>query len=157
MYHIGDFNDGKGLYVEFFNNRKLSGKPAAEGYYTSTLNFSTFGGYGFADGVNTDDISARVTGRFVPDFTGPLNYSVSSDGNYVLTVNGKVVDKSVPGAPAAGRGFGFRGAAPTKTFNVEAGKPYDIKIEYSQGTGQFAMLNAGCHHHRRRHFRPLRG
>ena len=41
-YHIGDFNDGKGLYVEFFNNRKLSGKPAAEGYYTSTLIFSTF-------------------------------------------------------------------------------------------------------------------
>ncbi len=141
-YHIGDFNDGKGLYVEFFNNRKLSGKPAAEGYYTSTLNFSTFGGYGFADGVNTDDVSARVTGRFVPDFTGPLNYSVSSDGNYVLTVNGKVIDKTVPGAPAAGRGFGFRGAVPTKTFNVEAGKPYDIKIEYSQGSGQFAMLNA---------------
>ena len=139
-YHIGDFNDGKGLFVEFFNNRTLSGEPAVTGYY-DRLNFSTFGGYGFANGVNTNDVSVRISGRFVPDFTGPLNYALASDGDHVLTVNGKVVEKSVPGMPSP-RGFGFRGATPTKTFQVEAGKPYDIKIEYRQGSGQFAMLNA---------------
>ena len=141
VYHIPDFNDGKGLYVEFFNNRGLSGEPAVTGYYTNTLNFSTFGGYGFADGVNTNDISVRVSGKFVPDFTGPLMYSLSSDGNHVMTVNGKVVEKSEPGMGGMMRGFGFRGANPTKSFNVEAGKTYDVKIEYSQGSGQFAMLN----------------
>ncbi|MBR4001973.1 MAG: glycoside hydrolase family 3 C-terminal domain-containing protein [Bacteroidales bacterium] len=31
---------------------------------------------------------------------------------------------------------------PTKTFDVVAGKPIDVKIEYVQGTGSFAMLNA---------------
>ena len=139
-YHIGDFNDGKGLFVEFFNNRTLSGEPAVTGYY-DRLNFSTFGGYGFANGVNTNDVSVRISGRFVPDFTGPLNYALASDGDHVLTGNGKVVEKSVPGMPST-RGFGFRGATPTKTFQVEAGKPYDIKIEYRQGSGQFAMLNA---------------
>ena len=139
-YHIDDFNDGKGLFVEFFNNRTLSGEPAVTGYY-DRLNFSTFGGYGFANGVNTNDVSVRISGRFVPDFTGPLNYALASDGDHVLTVNGKVVEKSVPGMPSP-RGFGFRGATPTKTFQVEAGKPYDIKIEYRQGSGQFAMLNA---------------
>ncbi|MCR5364785.1 MAG: glycoside hydrolase family 3 C-terminal domain-containing protein, partial [Prevotella sp.] len=142
IYHIGDFNDGKGLYVEFFNNRGLKGEPAVASYYTNTLNFSTFGGYGFADGVNTNDISVRITGKFVPDFTGPLMYSLSSDGNHVLTVNGKVVEKSQPGMGGMMRGFGFRGALPTKSFNVEAGKTYDIKIEYTQGSGQFASLNA---------------
>ncbi len=140
-YHIGDFNDGKGLYVEFFNNRGLKGEPAVTGYYTNTINFSTFGGYGFADGVNTNDISVRITGRIVPDFTGPLMYSLSSDGNHVLTVNGKVVEKSQPGMGGMLRGFGFRGATPTKSFEVVAGKPYDIKIEYTQGNGQFASLN----------------
>jgi beta-glucosidase len=142
VYHIGDFNDGKGLYVEFFNSRGLKGEPAVTGYYTNTLNFSTFGGYGFADGVNTNDVSVRVSGTFVPDFTGPLMYSLSSDGDHVMTVNGKVVEKSQPGMGGMMRGFGFRGANPTKSFNVEAGKTYDIKIEYSQGSGQFAMLNA---------------
>ena len=141
VYHIGDFNDGKGLYVEFFNSRGLKGEPAVTGYY-NTLNFSTFGGYGFADGVNTNDISVRISGKFVPDFTGPLMYSLSSDGDHVLTVNGKVVEKSQPGLAGMMRGFGFRGANPSKSFNVEAGKTYDIKIEYSQGSGQFAMLNA---------------
>ena len=140
-YHIGDFNDGKGLYVEFFNNRGLKGEPDVTGYYTNTINFSTFGGYGFADGVNTNDISVRISGRFVPDFTGPLMYSLSSDGNHVLTVNGKVVEKSQPGMGGMLRGFGFRGATPTKSFDVVAGKPYDIKIEYTQGAGQFASLN----------------
>ena len=139
-YHIPDFNDGKGLYVEFFNNRELKGEPAVTGYY-NTLNFSTFGGYGFANGVNTNDISVRISGKFVPDFTGPLMYSLSSDGNHVLTVNGKVVEKSQPGMGGMMRGFGFRGANPTKSFDVEAGKTYDVKIEYNQGSGQFAMLN----------------
>ena len=138
-YHIGDFNEGKGLYVEFFNNRNLSGEPAAKGYY-ERINFSTFGGYGFADGVNTSDISVRISGKFTPDFTGPLNYALSSDGNHKLFVNGKIVDQNKPGEMGR-RGFGFRGVTPDKTFNVEAGKTYDIKIEYSQGSSQFAMLN----------------
>ena len=41
-YHIPDFNNGQGLYVEFFNNRNFSGKPVATGYY-DRINFSTFG------------------------------------------------------------------------------------------------------------------
>ena len=140
-YHISDFNDGQGFYVEFFNNRNLSGEPAAKGYY-KRINFSTFGGYGFADGVNTNDISVRISGKFTPDFTGPLNYSLSSDGNHKLIINGKVVEQGKPGEGGGRRGgFGFRGATPDKTFNVEAGKTYDIKIEYSQGNSQFAMLN----------------
>ena len=141
-YHIGDFNEGQGLYVEFFNNRDLKGEPAAKGYYDK-INFSTFGGYGFADGVNTSDISARITGKFTPDFSGPLNYSVSADGPYKFTVNGKVVEQTKPGEAAGRRGFGFgRGGYPTKTMEVKAGQTYDFVIEYTQGAGQFAMLNA---------------
>ena len=141
-YHIGDFNEGKGLYVEFFNNRDLKGEPAAKGYY-DRINFSTFGGYGFADGVNTNDISARITGTFTPDFSGPLNYSVSADGPYKFTVNGKVVEQTKPGESTGRRMGGFgRGRYPTKTMDVKAGQTYKFVIEYTQGAGQFAMLNA---------------
>ena len=140
-YHIPDFNDGQGFYVEFFNNRNFAGKPAASGYY-DRINFSTFGAYGFAEGVERENMSVRITGRYTPDFTGPMAYSVTSDGNYKLTVNGRVVDQTKPGDPAASRrGFG-RNTMPTKTFDVVAGKPIDVKIEYVQGTGQFAMLSA---------------
>ena len=142
VYHIPDFNDGKGLYVEFFNNRNFSGKPAVEGYYNE-INFSTFGGYSFAEGVNTTDVSVRVTGKYVPDFTGPLYYSVSSDSNHKFTINGK----AMPNPPAFGRGFGGfgfgRSSIPSTTFDVVAGKTYDIVIEYTQGAAsQFASLNA---------------
>ncbi|MDO5442593.1 MAG: glycoside hydrolase family 3 C-terminal domain-containing protein [Bacteroidia bacterium] len=141
-YHIGDFNDGQGLYVEFFNNRELKGEPAAKGYY-DRINFSTFGGYGFADGVNTNDISARITGTFTPDFSGPLNYQVSADGPYKFTVNGKVIEQTKPGEGMGRRMGGFgRGGYPTKTMDVKAGQTYKFVIEYTQGSSQFAMLNA---------------
>ncbi|MBQ3882544.1 MAG: glycoside hydrolase family 3 C-terminal domain-containing protein, partial [Bacteroidales bacterium] len=50
--HTGDFNDGKGLLIEFFNNRNIKGEPVVKEYYKD-VNFSTFGGYGFANGVDT--------------------------------------------------------------------------------------------------------
>ncbi len=139
VYHLPDFNDGQGAFVEFWANNTLSGKPAASGYY-KTLNFSTFGAYGFAEGVPTDKISVRIRGRYVPDFTGPMSYTVSSDNGYVLRVNGRVVERSA--AASGGRGFGRRGRPAYKTFDVQAGKPVDIEIEYRRGAGPFASLNA---------------
>ena len=139
VYHLPDFNDGQGAFVEFWANNGLSGKPAASGYY-KTLNFSTFGAYGFAEGVPTDKISVRIRGRYVPDFTGPMSYTVSSDNGYVLRVNGRVVERST--AVSGGRGFGRRGRPAYKTFDVQAGKPVDIEIEYRRGTGPFASLSA---------------
>ena len=41
VHHLQDFNDGKGVYVEFFNNKELKGTPDNTGYYNE-LNFSTF-------------------------------------------------------------------------------------------------------------------
>ena len=140
IYHLPDFNEGQGMFVEFWDNNSMSGKPVTSGYY-KTLNFSTFGAYGFAEGVPTDKISVRVKGRFVPDFTGPMSYYVSSDNGYVLKVNGRVVENDRGGAPAM-RGFGRRGGMAYKTFDVQAGKPIDVEIEYRRGNGSFAQLRA---------------
>ena len=137
--YLKDFNDGKGIYVEFYNNNDLEGTPDATGYYDKALNFSTFGAWGFAEGISTDKISVRASGKFTAPFTGEMKYALSSDNGYVLKINGEVYEESQGGAR---RGFGFRRGVEYKSFNVVEGQTYDIVIEYKRGTGNFAMLNA---------------
>ena len=137
VHHLPDFNGGKGALVEFYNNKELAGEPAKTDYYNE-LNFSTFGAWGFAQGVNRDTLSVRISGQYVANFTGEIKYTLTTDNGYVLKVNGEVVEDSKPGAGR--RGFGFGRRVEYKSFPVEAGKTYDIVIEYKHGNGQFAML-----------------
>ncbi len=134
--HLKDFNDGKGMFVEFWNNKELSGKPDVTGYYNE-MNFSTFGAWGFAEGISTDKISVRATGKYKADFTGDMKYTLSTDNGYTLKVNGEVVEESKGGGR---RGFGFGRQVDYKSFPVKAGETYDIEITYKRGDGNFAML-----------------
>ena len=139
IHHLQDFNDGKGVLVEFYNNKELSGQPATTGYYNE-LNFSTFGAWGFAQGVSKDTLSVRVSGQYKATFTGDMKYTLSTDNGYVLKVNGQVVEEAKGGR---GRGFGFgfgRRTPDYKSFQVKEGETYDVVIEYRHGNGQFAML-----------------
>ena len=138
VHHLQEFNDGKGIMAEFFNNNSLSGKPAVTGYYNE-LNFSTFGGWDFAQGVSKDTLSVRLSGKYKATFTGDMQYTLSTDNGYVLKVNGNVVEESKGGGGRGGFGFG-RGAANYKSFPVKAGETYDVVIEYKHGNGTFAML-----------------
>ena len=138
VHHLADFNEGRGIRVDFFNNRELKGEPAKTDYYKE-LNFSTFGAWGFADGINSDSVSLRVGGQYKSTFTGEMKYTVSTDNGYVLRVNGEVVEEAKPGGPRRG----FFGRRPEyKSFAVQAGETYDISIEYRRGNGQFAMFRA---------------
>ncbi len=136
--YLKHFNDGKGVFVEFFNNNDLEGTPDVTGYY-DRLNFSTFGAWGFAEGISTDKISVRISGNFVSPFTGEMKYTVSSDNGYVLKINGTTVEENKGGMR---RGFGFRRNVEYKSFDVVEGQTYDVVIEYKRGSGNFAMLNA---------------
>ena len=133
VHHLNEFNGGKGVFVEFYNNKELSGEPAVTGYYNE-LNFSTFGAWGFAEGVNTDNLSVRVSGQYKATFTGEMKYTLNTDNGYVLKINGEVVEES----KASGRGF--RRGVEYKNFPVKEGKTYDVVIEYKRGNGNFAML-----------------
>ena len=57
----------------------------------------------------------------------------------MLKVNGEVVEEN-KGGGRRGFGFGFGRRVEYKSFPVEAGKDYDVVIEYRRGKGQFAML-----------------
>ena len=142
IYHLGDFNEGKGVKVEFFNNNELEGNPDVTGDY-NTINFSTFGAYGFAEGISTDTLSVRISGQYKATFSGQMSYTISSDNGYLFKVNGKVVEDAKPGMGRGGFGFGFgRRGVQYKTFDVKEGQTYDILIEYKRGKGPFAMLRA---------------
>ncbi len=136
IHHLPDFNEGRGAKVEFWNNATMEGKPVKTDYYNE-LNFSTFGAWGFADGVSRDTLSVRISGQYKATFTGEMKYTLTTDNGYTLRVNGKVVEKAEGGMR---RGFGFGRKVEYKSFPVEAGKSYDIVIEYGHDHGQFALL-----------------
>jgi beta-glucosidase len=136
IHHLQDFNEGKGVKVEFWNNRELQGAPAKTVYYNE-INFSTFGAWGFAEGVNSDSVSVRISGQYKSTFTGEMKYTLMTDNGYVLRVNGEIVEEAKAGGR---RFFGFGRKVEYKSFPVEAGKTYDISIEYRRGNGQFALL-----------------
>ena len=139
IHHLQDFNDGKGVLVEFWNDRDTNFEnPEKSGYYNE-LNFSTFGAWGFAEGISNDNLAVRISGKYTATFTGEMKYTLSTDNGYILKVNGEVIEENKGGGPRRGFGFGRRGAE-YKSFNVEQGKDYDVVIEYRRGNGQFAML-----------------
>ena len=141
VHHIQDFNDGKGVFVEFWNNKNLEGDPVKSDYYRNELNFSTFGAWGFAEGVDNNNLSVRITGKYKATFTGEMKYTLSTDNGYTLKVNGEVVEESKGGGRRGFGGFGFgRRGAEYKGFPVTQGETYDVEIEYRRGDGQFAML-----------------
>ena len=137
IHHLQDFNDGQGVKVEFWNNREQEGEPAKIEYLTEPFNFSTFGAWGFAQGVSRDSLSVRISGQYKSTFTGEMKYTLMTDNGYTLKVNGEVVEEAKGGMR---RGFGFGRKPEYKSFLVEAGKTYDVEIEYRHGNGQFAML-----------------
>ena len=139
IHHLQDFNDGKGVKVEFWNDRDaaLDSSPVKTGYYNE-LNFSTFGAWGFAEGVSNDNLAVRISGQYKATFTGEMKYTLMTDNGYVLKVNGAVVEENKSGDRR--RGFGFGRRVEYKSFPVEQGKTYDVVIEYRRGNGNFAML-----------------
>ncbi len=139
VHHLQDFNDGKGVLVEFWNDRETNFEnPVKSGYYNE-LNFSTFGAWGFAEGISNDNLAVRVSGKYTATFTGEMKYTLSTDNGYVLKVNGQVIEENKGGGGRRGFGFGRRGPE-YKSFNVEKGQTYDVCIEYRRGNGNFAML-----------------
>ena len=133
------FNGGKGLKTQFYGGKSLSGKALKEEYRNGEINFSTFGAYGFSEGVDADGVAVRLSGEFKSDFDGQFQYNISSDNGYTLKVNGRTVEKV---GNAARRGFGFRNTVPDyKSIPVKKGENYVIEVEYVRGDGPFAMLS----------------
>ncbi len=134
--HLGDFNDGKGVKVEFYNNKNREGEPVNTGYYKQ-LNFSTYGAWSFADGVDRDNLSVRISGKYISNFDGEMKYYFNTDNGYVLKINGKVIEEAKPQPMRWGP---MRRAIEYKNFDVKANETYYVEVEYNHDNANFAML-----------------
>jgi hypothetical protein len=115
---------GHGLLGQYFNGVGLSGQPVMTRVDTVVAFHWT--GNAPCNGLRPDSFSVRWTGTLIADASGSGKLGVASDDGARLWVNGKLIvdDWSVHA---------------TKTtladFTFEAGKAYDLRLEYFQNTG----------------------
>lgn len=119
-----------GLKAEYFSNMTLHGEPALT-RRDSLVRFTW--GMGSPDpGIPVDHFSARWTGILVPEVSGTYRLGASTDDGMRLWLDGKLVIDS----------WFDRGATlDFITVKLEAGKHYDLRLEYYENTGwAFASL-----------------
>ena len=125
--------DGKtpGLKGEYFSNQNLEGKPAL---IRVDENIDFQWGDGSPDpAIPGDHFSARWTGRLIAPASGQYEIGITSDDGSRMYLDGKpVIDSWVDQA----------GITRTSTVTLEAGKSYDIRIEYFENLGA-AMVRLG--------------
>lgn len=130
-------NSVAGMKTEYFNNATWSGDPAATQIDTYVnLDWSSDKVPSNGDTANT---SIRWSGQVTPTISGDQVFKVRADGAVRLWVNGeKVIDngdgenitnKSIPPTiPVSGK------------IKLEAGKAYDVKLEYSRRDGYLSTM-----------------
>jgi len=116
-------NNKKGLKAEYFDNKNLAGTPLST--RTDATISSNWVKYPI-DGIADTMFSVRWSGKLIPPITGEYFLVLNGDDGYRLLLNNeKVIDNWGDHAPESRK--------IKKT--LEAGKEYDIVVEYYQGRG----------------------
>ena len=116
---------GVGLSYALYGNKTLSGNPIQTGT-DATVNFDWQYG-GKASGQPTDNFSVRWTGQVKPAYSQEYTFYTQADDGTRLWVNGKLlVDDWTNHATREKSG----------KITLEAGKKYDIKLEYFENGGK---------------------
>ncbi len=118
------FNGEQGLKGEYFDNKELKGTPAFT-RIDKQINFD-WGGDGPKDGFQSENFSARWTGKLKADESGEFILDVTSDDGVRLYIDGGLVID-----------FWSDHAAESRTYKMRmtAGKEHDIKLEYYENGG----------------------
>jgi beta-glucosidase len=112
-----------GFQAEYFTNPDLAGNPAVT-RVDQTINIVDASDP--APGISGELYSARWTAKLHPPVTGLYNLSFSGDDGYRVYLDGKLlIDRWIRQAVYTS------GAQ----MQLEAGKTYDVRIEYFQNTG----------------------
>jgi beta-glucosidase len=110
---------GHGLKAQFFANKNLEGRPVLT-RTDESVNFD-WGMSSPAPTVPADDFSARWTGKIVPTVSGKYRLGMVADDGARIFLDGKLVAED------------WTDHAPTPItgeVTLEAGKAYDLKLEY---------------------------
>lgn len=130
------------LTIEYFNSADLTGSPVLTAMATQT-DLSWFGDY--PDGVNAQQFSVRLSGRFTPRETGAYTFGLSSAGLSRLSIDGQeVIDNWTQQTPGHTY-FGMGSTEATRLIELVAGQDYVLTIEYSKGEMvPLAGVRLGC-------------
>lgn len=115
--------DGKpGLLGSYYQNKEFSGTPAFSRVDRS-LNFK-FETQVPVGKLNAENLGIRWVGKVIPKQSGTYIFQLSSDDGVRLFINNKLVVEEWKSRSAAYDSYEMK---------LEAGKPYDFKIEYYNG------------------------
>ncbi len=119
-----------GLKAEYFDNMTLAGSPAL--VRTDPQIDFDWGGGSPDRRIGADRFSVRWTGLFIPDISGPVELSITTDDGYRFWLDDRLLSEF------------WRDRAPATDFvtvPLEAGRAYRLKLEfYENGGGAYAAL-----------------
>lgn len=115
--------DGKpGIKATYWNNRTMDGAPVTTDQINTPIALTTLGAHQFAQGVNTENFSAKYETTYKPSFSGEIVFKLEATGAAEVLVDGKSVL----------RNGSWRSLPAKAAFQVEAGKTYNIEVRYRQ-------------------------
>ena len=131
----------RGLAVEYFNSGNLSGAPVNR-ETQSTADLMWFSQ--LPAGVDPQQFSARVSGRFTPQETGPYTFGLVSAGLSRLSIDGREVIENWTQQTPGGEYFGFGSTEVQAVVPLEAGHEYLLALEFARSeTALLAAVRLG--------------
>jgi beta-glucosidase len=116
--------DGKtGLKAEYFNNQELRGEPATV-RTDARIDFN-WGRYKPTPQLNENNFSVRWIGKLTPVESGNYTLGFTADDGARLYLDGKLLVDAWSSNPSK---------TITKEVTLEAGRSYDLRMEYFQTT-----------------------
>nr|WP_320058337.1 xylan 1,4-beta-xylosidase [uncultured Bacteroides sp.] len=133
MFDQCALNGQQGFEAIYFGNNTFDGEPVAKDWINTPFYFNAAGGTVFASGVPLTNFSARYHSIFTPVESGDICFYLNLVGGYSLYVDGVKQN--------GGKSIGL----PTNvyTLKAEAGKSYDIRLEYSVNYEGVLAFNIG--------------
>lgn len=128
-----------GLTIDYFNAPDLSGAPAVSAPASAELLW-----FEPVAGVDMKGFSARMRGTLTPEASGAHRFSLVSAGFSRLFVDGELVVENWDARRPGELYFGFGSLEAFGTALLEAGRAYELTVEYARGdAAQFVGLRVG--------------
>lgn len=119
--------DDHGLLGTYYKNMSLSGDSVKR---TDGNIYFDWGDGSPIDGVGQDNFSVRWTGQIEAQYSETYTFTLTSDDGARLWVNGK---------PVVNDWSDHASQDKSGTINLEAGKKYDLVLEYYENAGEAVM------------------
>lgn len=130
-YIYNKVNGGVGLSADIWDNTEMAGTPVAHRLFTAPIRFNLNEDGFIARGVARNDFSVRLKGTFHPQETETLQFAIAGDDGFRLIIDGDTLVNEWRGQSTQYR---------SRDIKVEAGKQYDIQIDYFQGGGSAELM-----------------